>query len=93
MSPNPRSTASIAGHPIHPMLVPFPIAFLVGALVTAIVGSRSGDPMWSQFSFWLLAVGIATAFLAAVFGFVDFLGKPRIRALRVARFHLLGGPR
>jgi uncharacterized membrane protein len=49
--------------------------------------------MWSQFSFWLLAVGIATAFLAAVFGFVDFLGKPRIRALRVARFHLLGGPR
>src|SRR5215468_4300337 len=27
--PNPRSTASIAGHPIHPMLIPFPIAFFV----------------------------------------------------------------
>jgi uncharacterized membrane protein len=75
------------------MLVPFPIAFVVGALVTDIVGSRSGDPMWSQFPFWLLAAGIAMALLAAVFGFVDLLGEPRIRALRVARFHLLGGPR
>jgi hypothetical protein len=26
---NPRSTAQIAGHPIHPMLIPFPIAFFV----------------------------------------------------------------
>lgn len=30
---NPRSTASIAGHPIHPMLIPFPIAFFVATLV------------------------------------------------------------
>ena len=27
--PNPRSTAQIAGHPIHPAIIPFPIAFLV----------------------------------------------------------------
>jgi hypothetical protein len=32
--PNPKSTASIAGHPIHPMVIPFPIAFLVTAFVT-----------------------------------------------------------
>jgi len=32
-----RSTASIAGHPLHPMLVPFPIAFLVGALASDLV--------------------------------------------------------
>jgi uncharacterized membrane protein len=31
------STASIGGHPIHPMLIPFPIAFLSGAVVTDIV--------------------------------------------------------
>jgi uncharacterized membrane protein len=31
---NPVSTAKIAGHPIHPMLIPFPVAFLVAALAT-----------------------------------------------------------
>jgi uncharacterized membrane protein len=31
---NPRSTARFMGHPIHPMLVPFPIAFFIGALLT-----------------------------------------------------------
>jgi hypothetical protein len=30
MSKGVRRTAWIKGHPIHPMLVPFPIAFLVG---------------------------------------------------------------
>jgi uncharacterized membrane protein len=34
---NPKSTASIAGHPIHPMLIPFPVAFLVTAFVTDLV--------------------------------------------------------
>ena len=33
MSVNPRSTAQIAGHPIHPMLIPFPIAFFVATFV------------------------------------------------------------
>ena len=34
---NPRSTASIAGHPVHPMLIPFPIAFFVATLVCDLV--------------------------------------------------------
>ena len=34
---NPKSTASIAGHPIHPMLIPFPVVFMVTALVTDLV--------------------------------------------------------
>ena len=33
----PRSTAAIFGHPIHPMLVPFPIAFWIGALITDVI--------------------------------------------------------
>jgi uncharacterized membrane protein len=34
---NPRSTASIAGHPIHPMLIPFPIAFFIATFVCDVV--------------------------------------------------------
>lgn len=59
---NPKSTASIAGHPLHPMLVPFPIAGFVGALVCDLVGTA--DPFWfraasicwrpaSSWRFWL----------------------------------------
>ena len=55
---NPASTARIAGHPIHPMLVPFPIACFIGALLTDIAYARTADIMWANFSAWLLAVGI-----------------------------------
>jgi uncharacterized membrane protein len=78
---NPRSTASIAGHPIHPMLVPFPIAFFVGAFVTDLVFWRTGVAFWSAASFWLLSAGLVMAALAAVVGLIDVLSDPRIRML------------
>jgi uncharacterized membrane protein len=89
-SENPKSTARIGGHPIHPMLVPFPIACFVGTLVTDIVYAKTFDPMWSNFSSWLLAAGLVMAALAAIAGLIDFLGSARIRALRPAWIHLIG---
>ena len=85
----PRSTAKIFGHPIHPMLVPFPIAFLVGALLTDIAYCQWGG-MWAYASSWLIGVGIVMALVAAIFGFTDYFGEPRIRRLRVANYHLIG---
>ena len=41
---NPKSTAQIAGHPIHPMLIPFPVAFLVATLVCDLIFWRTGGP-------------------------------------------------
>jgi uncharacterized membrane protein len=41
-----RSTAAIFGHPIHPMLVVFPIGFLVGALATDLAFWGTDDPFW-----------------------------------------------
>lgn len=84
----PKSTASIAGHPIHPMLVPFPIAFLVGALLTDIAYVKTGWAMWAFASTWLIGAGIVAALLAAVFGFIDYFGERRIRQLKVARYHM-----
>lgn len=37
------STAAVSGHPIHPMLIPFPIAFLIGALATDLAFVGTGD--------------------------------------------------
>jgi hypothetical protein len=76
---NPKSTASIAGHPLHPMLIPFPVAFLVTAFVTDLAFWWTGNATWATVSMWLLGAGIIMALVAALFGFTDFLGDRRIR--------------
>jgi uncharacterized membrane protein len=88
--PNPPSTAAIAGHPIHPMLVPFPVACFAGTLVTDIAYWRSADIFWADVSAWLLAVGVVMGVLAAIAGLTDFLGSRRIRSVTAAWVHFLG---
>jgi uncharacterized membrane protein len=88
--PNLRSTAQIAGHPIHPMLVPFPIACFAGALVTDLVYWRSANMMWADYSAWLLAIGLVMGGLAALAGLIDFFGNRLIRSQAPAWPHMLG---
>jgi len=90
MPENPSSTARIVGHPIHPMLVPFPIVCFVGALCTDIAYARTADLQWANFSAWLLAVGVVMAVLAAIAGLIDFFANPRVRAHRAAWLHGMG---
>src|SRR5215831_11764026 len=87
---NPRSTAQIAGHPIHPMLVPFPIAFFTATLVCDLVYRQTSDIFWFTSTQYLLGAGVVMALVAALAGFTDFLGDTRIRALTVAWGHMLG---
>ena len=87
---NPRSTARFAGHPIHPMLVPFPIAFLVGTLLSDLAYWQLRDPFWATASVYLLGAAIVMALAAALAGFTDFLGDRRIRALSHAWQHMIG---
>jgi len=86
---HPRSTAQIGGHPIHPMLIPFPIVCFIGALVTDIVFLNNHDPGWATASRYLLAVGLVMAALAAVAGLTDFMGDERIRGMGDALKHML----
>src|SRR6266480_335611 len=79
--PNPKSTLQIAGHPIHPMLIPFPIAFFVGAFVCDLAFWGTGNSMWATGALWLIGAGLIMAALAAVAGLTDFLGDQRIRDL------------
>jgi uncharacterized membrane protein len=87
---NPRSTASIAGHPIHPMLVPFPIAFFVATFVCDLVFWGSGNTRWFDVTLWLLGIGLIIAALAAVAGLTDVVGEEKIRALSTAWLHAGG---
>ena len=87
---NPKSTAQIFGHPLHPMLVTFPIGFLIGVFASDIVYEATGDAFWARVSLWLLVAALAMAALAALAGFVDFLGDRLIRAVNIAWFHMIG---
>jgi len=84
-----QGKATFLGHPIHPMLVPFPIAFFVGALISDII-SHWGDPIfWPRMSVVLIGLGIVGALLAAVFGFIDYLTAPLSEgAKKTATTHL-----
>ena len=86
---HPRSTATIGGHPIHPMLIPFPIVCFIGTLVTDIVYTRNHDAGWATASHWLLGIGLVTAAAAALAGFTDYLGDERVRRLTDALLHML----
>src|SRR5689334_2588281 len=83
-----RSPASIKGHPIHPMLVPFPIVLFLGALATDIAFAVDGSEGWAEASKWLLGAGLVGALLAALAGFTDFFGSSRIREFRDAWLHM-----
>lgn len=75
---HPRSTAQIAGHPIHPMLVQFPIVCFILVFILDVI-NRRGEPGVAEASTWLLGFGLVMAALAAVAGLTDFLGDKRIQ--------------
>jgi uncharacterized membrane protein len=84
-----RSHATINGHPIHPMLVPFPIAFLVGTLGSDIGFMWTADPFWARASMWLIGAALVMGALAAVVGMVDFTKIKEARG-NVGWTHVLG---
>lgn len=70
-APARRSTASIAGHPLHPAVVPLPIGLLVGAVLSDIGHLLTGDRFFARASRWLLRGGIVTGAAAATLGATD----------------------
>jgi uncharacterized membrane protein len=72
------------------MLVPFPIAFLVGVLVVDIVFAATNDPFWARAGFFLLFAGVVSGAAAAVVGLVDFLSIRYVRSLTTAWMHFFG---
>lgn len=84
------STLSVAGHPIHPIIVIFPVAFLVGAAGSDIGYWLTSDPFWARASVWLIGVGFAAGILAAITGFLDFFKVKRVRERSAGWLHMGG---
>ena len=71
-----QGKATVMGHPIHPMLIPFPIAFFTGALVCDIISHWGDATFWPRMAVVLVGLGIIGALVAAIFGFIDYLSAP-----------------
>ena len=85
-----KSAAQVNGHPIHPMLIPYPFAFLSSVLAFDAVGRARQDERLGHTARLLTKAGIATALAAAVPGLVDyFLRVPQGEAKKTATHHML----
>jgi uncharacterized membrane protein len=84
-----RTPASIAGHPIHPMIVPIAIGGFILSFVFDIVCLASGTTTpWSTVAYYTMIGAIVGALCAAVFGLVDVLSLPAGETRRVGFTHM-----
>jgi uncharacterized membrane protein len=82
------SPASIGGHPIHPMIIPFPIGLWVFSLVADLIYLWRGNPVWRDYiAFYALLGGIIGAAAAAVPGLIDWLSIKNPRVVKIANWH------
>jgi len=84
------STVAIAGHPLHPLLVTFPIGLLSAVFATDVGFLLTGDEFWARASIWLIGAGFISGIVAAVTGMSDFLRINRVRKRRAGWVHMIG---
>jgi len=72
-----RSRVRALGHPVHPMLVMFPVALFITGLIFDAIQVFSDNGTYSQVGFWCITVGIIGAVLAALAGVLDWGAIPR----------------
>jgi uncharacterized membrane protein len=83
-----RAKARLFGHPIHQMLIVFPLGLLGTSLFFDIARLASDNPVWGTVSYWLIVAGILSGLVAAPFGLIDWLAIPAgTRAKRIGLLH------
>src|SRR5688500_18211826 len=86
-----ESKTKLFGHPVHPMLVVFPLGLLATAVVFDILYLSTANPALPTVSFYMIAAGVIGGLLAAIFGFIDWLGLPsNSRARNLGAWHGIG---
>jgi uncharacterized membrane protein len=86
-----ESRAKLLGHPVHQMLIVFPLGLFITAVVFDILHFVTDNPRFALVGYWNIAGGIVGGLAAAIFGLIDFSAVPRgTRAWRIGLAHGLG---
>jgi uncharacterized membrane protein len=86
-----ESRVKLAGHPVHQMLIVFPLGLLATAVVFDVIFLVSDNPAWTQAAFYMIGVGVIVGLIAAVPGTIDWLAIRRgTRAKRIGLIHGVG---
>lgn len=86
-----EARAKVFGHPVHQMLIVLPLGLLSGAVIFDVIHLITDGRQWPIVSYWLIAVGVVSGLLAAVFGIADWTKIPGgTRAKRVGTLHGVG---
>ena len=82
-----KSKATIYGHPIHPMLIPFPLALWTTSFVVVLLFYFIRHPTLLIISKFMIAAGCIGALAAAIPGIVDWLAIKNGDVKKVANWH------
>lgn len=86
-----ESKAKIFGHPIHPILIPYPVGLLTTSVVFDLLHIITGQAEFAIVAFWMIPAGIVGGLIAAPFGLVDWAALPGdSRAKRIGAMHMGG---
>ena len=84
-----HSRAAIGGHPLHPMMIHFPVAALIGLIGTDFAYLFTGDAFWARAGLWLAGVGAFGGWMASIAGVIDLVTVKRIRTLITGWCHAI----
>lgn len=85
-----ESTAAVFHHPIHPMMIAFPVATLMAAPLSDVAAVATRDPFWRRASRWLLLGGLVSGVAASAVGLIDYLAIKEVRRSPGGNAHAIG---
>ena len=86
-----ESRVKLLGHPVHPMIVVFPVGLLITAVVLDLISVWRGAPSLASIAHFNMGIGVIMGLVAAVFGWIDWFGIPEhTRAKRIGLIHGVG---
>jgi uncharacterized membrane protein len=83
------SSVSLGGHPLHPMLIHFPIAFLLGGFACDLAFWWTGDAFWARAAVWIIGAGFGLGTVAGIAGTLDFMLVKGVRRHVTSWSHFL----
>ena len=85
-----KTPAAVAKHPIHPMVIPFPIALWIFSLASDLIYLFDfGGPVWKDVALYTMVGGIIGGLAAAVPGYLDYRSLTDPIPVRVGRMHMV----